>query len=426
MAHSAPGGRNRLSVLDYSPSRASSAREEHAHSEMDLERVGVYSLLVNLGLSVAKLALGAVSGSLALTADGIHSLVDVIASLAVLAGLRLSTRRTHTFPYGLYKVENLVEVVVALLIFVAGYEIIRQAFGGQVTLMPPPYYVVAGVVAAIVGPLLFSRYELEIGRATGSPSLLADSRHFQIDVLASSIVLVAIVGSYFGLTLDRYAALAVVGFIVWSGWELLRDGMRVLLDASIEPETIERAERILAQAPAVSTVHWVTGRNSGRYRFLEAEVTLRTRDLEMAHRASEEMEAELRREIPNLDRVIIHYEPEERPIRRLAVPLADMAGSLAPKFGEAPYFALVDLQTAEHRVLREEIASNPFATLERGRGLRVAEWLVAQKVDWLLSREEVAGKAPGYVLANGGVIMRRTDARHLQDVLAQEMGGAGG
>ena len=387
-----------------------------------LERIGVYSLLVNIGLSGLKLALAAVSGSLALAADGIHSLVDVIASLAVLVGLRLSTRRTRTFPYGLYKVENLVEVAIALLIFVAGYEIIRQAFLGQPTLVPPPYYVVAGVLVAIATPLLFSRYEHRVGVATGSPSLLADSRHFQTDVLSSSIVLIAIIGSYFALTLDRYAALAVVGFIVWSGWELLVDGMRVLLDASLDPETLERARQVLEQAPAVAAVHWVTGRNSGRFRFLEAEITLHTRDLRRAHRVSEELEAELRRQIPNLDRVIIHYEPEERPIQRLAVPLADLAGTLAAEFGEAPYFALIDVQTAEHRIVRQEVIANPYATLGQGRGLRVAEWLLGRKVDRVISRDDIRGKAPGYALASADVEVQTTDANNLGELLALELG----
>ena len=390
--------------------------------ESGLERIGIYSLLVNVGLSGLKLALAAVSGSLALAADGIHSVVDVVASLAVLVGLRLSTRRTRTFPYGLYKVENVVEVAVALLIFVAGYEIIRQAFAGQLAMGRPPYYVLAGVVVAITIPFLFSRYERRIGLATGSPSLLADSRHFQIDVLSSSIVLVAIAGSYFSLALDRYAALAVVGFIVWSGWELLTDGMRVLLDASIEPETLERARQILERAPAVASVHWVTGRNSGRFRFLEAEITVHTRDLRRAHRISEELEAELRREIPNLDRVIIHYEPEERAIQRLAVPLADMAGTLAPEFGEAPYFALVDVHAAEHRIVRQEIVANPYASLPQGRGLHVAEWLLSRKVDRVVSRDDIRGKAPGYVLASADVEVQPTQALRLDELLAQFLG----
>lgn len=76
--------------------------------EGNLGLIGLYSLLVNLALSSLKLVLGAVSGSLALTADGIHSAVDIIASLAVLIGLRLSERRSRRFPYGLYKIENVV------------------------------------------------------------------------------------------------------------------------------------------------------------------------------------------------------------------------------------------------------------------------------------------------------------------------------
>lgn len=81
------------------------------------ERTGAYSVGVNLGLASLKLGLAALTGSLTLAADALHSLVDVVASLVVLGGLLIARRRSSSFPYGLYKVENVVSVVVALLIF---------------------------------------------------------------------------------------------------------------------------------------------------------------------------------------------------------------------------------------------------------------------------------------------------------------------
>ena len=75
-------------------------------------RVALLSLAVNVGLVVAKLALSVYSGSLALRADGIHSFVDVVASLALITGILLSTRKRRDFPYGLYKVENVVAVII--------------------------------------------------------------------------------------------------------------------------------------------------------------------------------------------------------------------------------------------------------------------------------------------------------------------------
>ena len=89
----------------------------------------------------------------------------------------------------------------------------------------------------------------------------------------------------------------VVVFIAWEGWELLADGMRVLLDGSLDAETLTRVRGLMEDEPAIATVKSVTGRNASRYRFLEAEVTLRTHDLDKAHAVSQRLEDTIRREI---------------------------------------------------------------------------------------------------------------------------------
>lgn len=102
-----------------------------AYSHKDIERVGWYSISINIFLTLLNLVLCLVSGSLAAVAEMVHNLVDLMASIAVLVGLKLSGGESRDFPYGLYKVENLVAVGIALLIFIAGYEIARQALFGS-------------------------------------------------------------------------------------------------------------------------------------------------------------------------------------------------------------------------------------------------------------------------------------------------------
>jgi divalent metal cation (Fe/Co/Zn/Cd) transporter len=63
-----------------------------------------------------------------------------------------------------------------------------------------------------------------------------------------------------------------------TGWDLLRDAMRVLLDASLERETLDAIRRLLEADPAVTGSKWITGRNAGRFRFVEAGVSLRVAD----------------------------------------------------------------------------------------------------------------------------------------------------
>src|SRR4030066_134470 len=92
-----------------------------------VERWGWGSIGINLLLSLLNLVIAIASGSLAVTSEMVHNLVDLMASVVVLIGLRISQRRSKSFPYGLYKIENVVSVALAGLIFFTGYEIVREA-----------------------------------------------------------------------------------------------------------------------------------------------------------------------------------------------------------------------------------------------------------------------------------------------------------
>ena len=382
------------------------------------ERMGIYSLAVNLFLAGLKAALALLSGSLALAADAVHSAVDVVGSLVVLGGLIIARRKSKAFPYGLYKVENVAAIVVAFLIFLAGYEIAREAWQGTARVVTASPAILAGAALAVLIPLAFSRYEARLAKTTNSPSLTADSRHFQTDVLSSAVVLIALAGSRLGWPLDRIGAAVVVIFIARAGWELLADGMRVLLDASLDVETLTRVRGLMEDEPAVAAVKSLTGRNAGRYRFLEAEVTLRTHDLDKAHAVSQRLEEDIRREIAHVDRVLIHYEPTAKERVRYAIPLADLNGTISQHFGEAPYFALVTIRLSDGEVERQEVVANPHTKLPKAKGIRVAEWLVGQKVDVVLVKESLHNKGPEYVFANAGVEMHDVVADTLAAALA--------
>jgi predicted Fe-Mo cluster-binding NifX family protein len=101
-----------------------------------------------------------------------------------------------------------------------------------------------------------------------------------------------------------------------------------------------------------------------------------------------------------------------------AVPLADRAGTVSAHFGEAPHFALLALRRADGALAERRIADNPHTQAMRAKGIRVAEWLIRQKVDLVLSREDLRGKGPLYVLRDAGVELRSSDAASLDEVLA--------
>ena len=392
-------------------------------SESSIRRVALYSLILNISLVTAKLALSVVTGSLALRADAIHSLVDVFGSLALIMGLIISSWKSNSFPYGFYKVENLVSIFISFLLFLTAYEIVREALTKESLINSYGGWVLLAVGLMIPVPLLFGRFEAGVGKIANSPSLIADGSQFKVDALTASIVLFALLGQRFGVPLDRIAALVIAIFVVKAGWDILVNGMRVLLDASVDAQTLAKIRAVVEAEPTVSAVKTITARNSGRYLFVEVNVTLRISDLKRAHQASELMEKKIRDAVPHVDRVLIHYEPQIRTKIRYALPLADTNGEISIHFGEAPFFSLVEIDLQQKAVSRRDVLANPYKDLTKGRGLRVAEFLLGHKPDVVLTRENLSGKAPGYVFAEAGVEIVQIETESLEmlvdDLLAE-------
>jgi len=384
---------------------------------MNIERWGWYSIAVNVALGLINLVIARASGSLAVEAEMVHNLVDLLTAVAVLIGLKLSTRKSKDFPYGLYKLENVVAVGLAVMIFFTAYEIAQDALLTSTRLATVDPWMLGGVAVAMAIPLVFSHFELRAGREANSPSLIADAKEYRAHVFTTGIVFAALLAQRFNFPLDRVAALVIVIAIAKTGWELLSDGMRVLLDASLDADTILQIRDIIAAEPTVAELKWATGRNAGRFRFVEAEVTLRVRELERAEATTRRIEERIREAVPYVDRVLTHAQPMERTHLRYAIPLDDTADALSEHFGEAPYFALLTLRLTDGAIEEQQIVANPHQAVEKAKGIQVAEWLVGQKVDVVLLRESLRGKGPVYVFGDAGVEMRETEAATLQEAL---------
>lgn len=386
---------------------------------VEVERVGWYSIGINCFLTLLNLIIALASGSLAVAAEMIHNLVDLMAAVAVLVGLKISKRESRDFPYGLYKVENVVAVGIAFLIFLTGYEIARQAIFGLERQTTVNVWILAGVALSMIIPWAFSRYEMRVGRAANSPSLIADAQEYRVHIFSSGVVLVALAGQWAGLPLDRVAALVVVVLVAKTGWELLSDGMRVLLDASIDAETLYEVREIIQSHSAVVNVKSLTGRNAGRYRFLESEIGLRVADLEKAHQLSHAIEESIRQHVPHIERVLIQVEPAQKPVQRVAVSVKNEKGTVSQHFGTAPFFTFIDVRVADGARLRHQMVINPHRMDEKQRGLRVAHWLINEGVDVVISGDDLHEKAPGYVLADAGVTASTSNSNDLEATLKE-------
>ena len=273
------------------------------------KKISLYSVGVNFILSVIKIIGGLISGSAALTADGVHSLSDLAASLSVYIGIVISNKKSKLFPQGLYKVENLVALVSAFAIFFAGYEIAKDVLFGKSEPIKNLLVAVVVIGLTVLITFLYSRWEKQKAIELNSPSLLADAEHIKTDFYTALVVLVGVFGQYFGYPIiEKIAVVVVVYFIFHSGFEILKEAIKVLLDASLDYESIDKIKKILENESKVKDIIAVTGRNAGSFKFVQLDLALNTDSLKEAHKIVHSIENDIKKQMPFVEKVVIHYQ----------------------------------------------------------------------------------------------------------------------
>lgn len=383
------------------------------------ERVAVFSIAMNFFIFGIKYVSAFASGSIALKAEAFHSFADFIAALTVFAGVKIAKRKTKFFPYGLYKVENLMSVLISLVILYAGYEIVLEAINNNQVDLKNSWFAIISLLVSIALTFWFSSYEMKIGKEINSPILLADATHIRIDVLSNAVVLFAIASSMIGYHLDKMAAVIIVGFIIKTGFQILKDGVRVLLDASLDYETLSKVEKIIIDTPQVVSVKALTGRNSGRFKFIETSIMIKTRDLNKAHFVADKIEGHIKEQIKNIDQILIHYEPIQKEQIVYALPLTEDQSSISSHFGEALFFMFVTFDIGNKTAKKIDIVENPFCKTEKGKGILSAEFMAKKMVDFVLVKNGFHSKGPSYVFSDANIEVIVTDKATLESAFEE-------
>lgn len=392
------------------------SRKEVAGME-ESERIALLAIVVNLFIFGIKYVSASASGSIALKAEAFHTLADFVASLTVFAGLKIAKRKTRSFPYGLYKIENLMSVIISLIILYTGYEIVLEVINANSIELRNSGFAILSLLFATIITFWFSGYEKKIGQKINSPILLADAAHIRTDVLSNAVVLLAIISSLIGYQFDKIAAIIVVLFIAKTGLQILKDGARVLLDASLDYDTLSKVEKIIVDTPQVVELKTLKGRNSGRFKFIEAGIVLKTHNLDKAHFMADKIESRIKDEIKNIDQVLIHYEPFRKAEIVYALPLTDDQASINPHFGEASFFMLATFRAGEKAAGKVDILNNPYSKIEKGKGILTAEYLIQNMVDAVLVKSDFSSKGPSYVFSNSNTEVILTNEETPQHAL---------
>lgn len=275
------------------------------------------SIASNATLIALKLAAGAITGSIAIITEAIHSLIDLVASVIAFISVRKADEPAdEEHPYGHEKVENLAANIEGILILVGAavivYEATHRLVAGSSIESLGIGITVMGL--SVIANLVVSTVLYRQAKAHESPALEGDAAHLRTDALTSAgvlagLALVQITGID---AFDSITALIVAGAIVWAGLSIIRRSSGVLVDEALPDSEMDRIEAAIAAArtPEVAGYHKLRARRAGRRRHIDFHVQYRSgTSLERAHELAHEMRDSIEAEIPQAE-VLIHAEPE--------------------------------------------------------------------------------------------------------------------
>lgn len=374
------------------------------------KKIALMSVFLNLTLFLIKLSAGLVSNSASLIADAIHSLSDLAAAISVYAGITIANMKSKNFPYGLYKVENIVAIISSFAIFLAGYEIAKHSlFGGMEERITNLLVALGAIVLTLILTLLFSLYEKKKGEELNSPSLIADAEHVKTDMFSAIVVLVGVIANYAGYPwIEKIAVAIVVLLIFHAGFEILLESLKVLLDASIDRETLEKVKSIMHEFPEVAGIKSISGRNSGSYKFIEAEVYVDCDSLEEAHKIIDAIEQQVKKEVPFVEKVIIHPEPYEPEKQVIAIPL-DSEDKVCEGFGRCDFILVAVVDKKKKLIENTKLYVNPVKNIEKGRGIELVEFLKSKGVTCIILSKPPSHRGVLYAMAENRVKLAVVD-----------------
>jgi cation diffusion facilitator family transporter len=284
------------------------------------EKLIVRASWVSIGgntlLSVLKIVIGFIAGSLAVVADGIDSASDIVVSIIILFTAHLVSRPPNLkYAYGYERADTIASKVMAFIIFFAGAQMAISTILRLIQDIPreiPSFLAVYVTVASIFGKLMLAWYQGLVGKKTGSLMLQANARNMLGDVIISVAVLV---GLFFTFVLnmplfDTITALAVSFWIMFVAYRIFRESSLELMDGVKDASVYERIFIAISKVEGASNPHRVRVRKIGHRYAVAVDVEI-DGDIPVskAHLLAHQVEEQIRTELVDVYDVLVHTEP---------------------------------------------------------------------------------------------------------------------
>ena len=275
--------------------------------------VSKFAIAVNIVLALLKIVSGHVFKSVSLISDGLNSLSDLITNILVIIGLKVGENpedKEHPFGHG--KIESVFSVIIGTFIMITAFNIIKEnivglfQLKGEVITSSIPVIITVIVIVIKIFQLLFMKNKTKDYRGALINSLLED---YKADIAVSVSVLIGILSSKINPVFDVLVGVLVAIYIMYSGYNLIKDNALILLDSQDE-KLLESVRKDLSEFDEIENAHDFRMTTSGKSIYLFIDVRMnKSLTIDEAHEITNKISKFIKHKYKNIKRVLIHAEP---------------------------------------------------------------------------------------------------------------------
>lgn len=280
-------------------------------------RVSIISIILNIFLTIFKIVSGIIGNSQAILSDAVHSLSDVLSTIVVIIGIKVSSKANDkNHPYGHERFECVASIVLSFMLFYVGITIglagIRNIISNNYNNLKIPSLI--ALIASIVSILLkegMFLYTKKWAKKINSDALLADAYHHRSDALSSIGSLLGVGGTMLGFTIcDTVASLIICLFIFKVSIDIFRETIDKMVDKSCDDETINIITNDILDNKQVIQIDLLKTRIFGNKIYADIEIAVdKNLSLIDAHEIAEDVHNYLEKKHNNLKHCMIHVNP---------------------------------------------------------------------------------------------------------------------
>lgn len=283
------------------------------------QQAALIGMAGNLVLAIVKWIFGTMANSRALMADAVNSASDVAGSIVVYIGVKIAKQPPdEDHPYGHGKAESIAAIIVSVLLFIVGIEILRssiEAFSQPIE--PPKLWAIAAIIFSILVKEALFRYTYGLGKKIKSDALLVNAYDHRTDVLSSIAALIGILSSIIGEKIgvgwlvyaDPVAGLFVSFLVLKTAWQFGSEAFHNTLDHVWHEEDTAHLREIATSVQGVKKLTSLHAREHGHYVIIDLKVSVDPYiTVEEGHLIGKEVKRKLMEE-PNVQDVLVHINP---------------------------------------------------------------------------------------------------------------------